>query len=300
MDEKRYMDDMIEVEQLAGDFNLYHYSTVSGIKGIIESNQFWASRFDFLNDMSEFKYIYSLLQEVIEENIIGTENQEKLLKCIKEDSVWGIYDNHRGKNEEYVISLSTERDSLALWAEFSGSVGYNIGFRGQELIELLHKKYTIMWNGKIIYDIEEQKSKIKKLIFDKIPQILNKSFDDIISEVEPTKDGLLDFAQVLVMACSVYAMFFKKEEFKDENEYRIVISNIGKKKTPVLFREKDGFLLPYVEVKIDEDGERLPISQITVGPKNSIDLAINGMEVYLIAKGYNPDIVKKTSLSLRY
>lgn len=40
---------------------IHHYTTIGSLKGICETNQIWATRFDYLNDSSEFRYGFSLL-----------------------------------------------------------------------------------------------------------------------------------------------------------------------------------------------------------------------------------------------
>ena len=67
----------------------------------------------------------------------------------------------------------------------------------------------------------------------------------------------------------------------------------------VLFREKDGFLLPYISVRIASELEEVPLKSITVAPKNHIDLAKNGMMLYLQSLGYEVP-VRLSGIKLRY
>lgn len=67
---------------------------------------------------------------------------------------------------------------------------------------------------------------------------------------------------------AVYAMFFKDEAFSQEQEYRFVF---GKKAdTRVLFRVKDGYIIPYIEVPLST--ERLPVNEIVVHRKTTLTL----------------------------
>jgi len=45
---------------------LYHYTTVTGLKGIVESQSLWASDVRYMNDSAELKYIISLLKDCSE------------------------------------------------------------------------------------------------------------------------------------------------------------------------------------------------------------------------------------------
>ena len=92
-----------------------------------------------------------------------------------------------------------------------------------------------------------------------------------------------------------YAMFFKNTAFKEEQEYRFVFKK--RKETQVLYREKDGFLIPYIQIQLSE--KRLPVKEIMVAPQNHIDLAQKGMEYMMAEKGYSVT-VELSNIKLRY
>ena len=91
----------------------------------------------------------------------------------------------------------------------------------------------------------------------------------------------------------IYAMFFKNSAFREEQEYRFIF----KKKGTGLYREKDGFLIPYVQIQLTD--KLLPIKEIVVAPKNHIDLAKKGMEYMIAEKGYDAQ-VSLSNINLRY
>ena len=41
---------------------LYHYTKSNGINGIMQTNCFWATKSDFLNDPKEFSYIENIIK----------------------------------------------------------------------------------------------------------------------------------------------------------------------------------------------------------------------------------------------
>ena len=93
----------------------------------------------------------------------------------------------------------------------------------------------------------------------------------------------------------IYSLFFKQEEFAAEREYRMVFVESDPEK--IEFRAKDGFLMPYI--KIDVEGEKSFIKKITVAPKNHVDLAKAGMELFTKHYGYDVE-VKLSNIHLRY
>lgn len=64
------------------------------------------------------------------------------------------------------------------------------------------------------------------------------------------------------------------------------------------FRVKDGFLLPYLSIRV-ADETILPVRKITVAPKNHVDLARKGMLLYTRSLGYDTEVVL-SNLKLRY
>ena len=94
---------------------------------------------------------------------------------------------------------------------------------------------------------------------------------------------------------AVYAMFFKNEAFREEQEYRFVFKK--QRDTEVLFREKDGFMIPYIKIQLSK--EPLPVKEIVVAPQNHIDLAKKGMEYMMLQKGYEVE-VSLSNIKLRY
>ncbi len=91
-------------------------------------------------------------------------------------------------------------------------------------------------------------------------------------------------------------------EFKSEEEYRFVFwiihdeSMKGKNKLPMCFRVKNDTMIPYVEIKCNVINAT---TAITIGPKNNMDIAKQGMELYCASKGMKVK-VKKSKIPLRY
>jgi hypothetical protein len=43
---------------------IIHYTTAEGLKGIVDTESFFASRIDFLTDYTEMQYCWDLLLEI--------------------------------------------------------------------------------------------------------------------------------------------------------------------------------------------------------------------------------------------
>ena len=120
-----------------------------------------------------------------------------------------------------------------------------------------------------------------------------------LMEAETEHPGTEEFSRLrtrLQKALNIYAMFFKQAEFAPENEYRVAFRNPDRRR--ICFREKDGFLLPYIEIDLSGSG-CLPAARVTVAPKNHVDLAKKGMVQYLAHMNIKAEVVL-SELKLRY
>ena len=72
---------------------LYHYTTLEGLKGILQSRALWFSHISTLNDPSEFKYGQQLVTDVLK-GFIDNEN-DVVIKKILEDLInyVNVYDS---------------------------------------------------------------------------------------------------------------------------------------------------------------------------------------------------------------
>ena len=275
--------------------NLYHYTKCRGVQGILKDKAFFATKSDFLNDANEMRYTLALTREVLGEFPVFKRNdalREKL----------SVTADEMKRQCYYVLSFSVESDSITLWSEFGNNTGYNLEFRSGELLDMISRTKKISYHGLLIYSRKEQRAIIRRLLTEDIPASLGLSFDDIIKNAaDDDPEGVFDenifgkYCRQFRKAISIYAVFFKQEEFSAEKEYRVVLKETDE--SEVRYREKDGFLLPYIRVNIRKAHDA--VNRITVAPQNHIDLAREGMQLYARQLGYRAE-VRLSKINLRY
>lgn len=271
---------------------LYHYTKIHGVQGILKDKSIRATKSDFLNDTNEMVYMLSVVEEVIKE-IMNAKWKEALYESIIKNA------SETRKQNNYVISFSTNADSITLWAEFGDNTGYNIGFCGCEMIELLEKSHSLLTHGKVIYEKRTQKEIVRDLLTEIIPKKIGYSFERIM-EMSVKGGRCVEYEKLckkFLKVIATYALFFKQEEFAAEEEYRVVFK--GEENDEILFREREGFLLPYMLIQLKEKNQWLPVHNVTVAPKNHVDLSKKGMELYLESLGYDTK-VELSRIKLRY
>lgn len=289
---------------------LYHYTDLKALKGIVMDHAFWVTKSDFLNDKFEFYYAFKVIRKVCMKLIPNPQNRKVFMHVLKERMDFF----HGSMSDQilagwYVLSFSRVKDSLLLWTEFSQSQGYCLEFDYKRLVKGLFD--GIRLDGYVIYD----KKKQHELVENTLSRIMEgkdpgrkKLKEKLLSEdKEISPKELQDLMKEFAVCCFVYSMFFKKDCFKEEKEYRFIFwafheevaGQKGAPVTPIRFREKDQALLPYILVNYKEAEGNNPICSITAGPKNDSDLAVKGMQYFL----RNEKIVipvRESKIPLRY
>ena len=61
---------------------LFHYTTLSGTTGILQSKSLWLTKIQYLNDTSELTLAFSLFKEVVQERTgqLGDKEKSEFLK----------------------------------------------------------------------------------------------------------------------------------------------------------------------------------------------------------------------------
>ncbi len=135
----------------------YHYTKLDALLEIIRGNKLRFTRIDFLNDMDEYQYAIDLVNNLIhEENKYDNDYVKKIEESINSESF------EKDIEKTYVLSLSTNADNLALWAEYSDGRGYNFGiflsdyFLQTDRIMLTKEKNNKEYTLSLVENIEKE------------------------------------------------------------------------------------------------------------------------------------------------
>ena len=230
------------------------------------------------------------------------EQMRKYYREEQEDTVSGSAEG------SYVISFCTSGDSLLMWSEYSDFMGYCMEFEYGKLKETFQEHCgndCTLFDGKVIYDHDEQ----TELLEDTIERLLLSDgedyktihgWDDLDSAEEEDVKLFVDHISVISL---LYNMFFKKECFAQEQEYRMVFLCVHKiehqvpeNSIPVEYRIKDEVFIPFIRMKL---GDISCLKSVCVGTKNTSDLAVKGLRHYFGSRNLEVS-VKKSEIPLRY
>lgn len=114
------------------DSQLYHYTSIDALYGILKNNELWLGNMRTMNDKAEVKFFIRELYSALRKNLPPEcqEQCKKLFEMIK----------RRAKNEyPYALSLSRLEDNAAQWDRYANhGAGVCIAFNTYKLMSLFY------------------------------------------------------------------------------------------------------------------------------------------------------------------
>lgn len=256
---------------------IFHYTSPSGLLGIIESKSIWATNLHYLNDRAEFVHAIHTAE-------LELQHARKKVTSTTEAAFLDRLNNELKSLEGipiYVSSFSEEGDLLSQWRAYCpNGNGFSIGFEYPQLEPLLKRQSFSL--HLCIYDHELQHSIIKELIDETLTQF--RSFqarpDSSASSVECTLLQTFNYRFVEVGPC------LKHPAFSEEKEWRMISWPIRDDHPQIRHREGRSMIIPYFEFKLAEEDEKLALSEVIIGPtphpglsRNSVISLLRSMSV---------------------
>jgi Protein of unknown function (DUF2971) len=292
---------------------LYHYTSQTGLKGMLNKKAIWASKIHYLNDSKEFAPALDLARCELTERIKASTSpvDRSRLELLRDtiDTTYTIEYTIEGVNT-CVCCFSELEDDLSQWRGYGGgSAGFSVGFTREwftRVKETLGETLGLSLR-RCIYDPEKQ----QRLIQDEIDKFLATNadkepdyWDRNRGYWEPDRPRTYmvlphageDFATRL----SLIAPRIKHESFKDEREWRLVAARVSAHE--LHHRPGRSMLIPYYKIPIGDDDKFDSIREIVVGPTPHLDLSRASVESLANAAGLdNPDntLTKPTSIPFR-
>ncbi len=243
---------------------LYHYTTPSGLLGILESEKIRLTDTRFLNDPDEQSHGLQVSQiHLLEKQIDLFKAEKRDLTDFEKEIFKKLSDKLKEtvdpikREPVYSISFCEHGDLLSQWKGYSNyGEGFSIGFEADKLAQL-----PSIFFGRVIYDDIKKREVIWKII-------------EAIAEGEKDyqKHGEERFLNAYIAVFNTLAYFMKSIFFSEEREWRLVCNprppEIGYKK-----KHRFGIcgVTPYIEIDIAPISEK--IADIVVGPR--MDCKIN-------------------------
>ena len=298
---------------------LYHYTTLTGLAGIIDDTCFWASDVRYMNDASELAYATELIDDEVQKVRSLPENRELFEAFVDIQRLADPFEFEYGPTP-FIACFCEVDDLLSQWRGYGSSDSVSLEVDMEKVAHLSHRSMRMK---KVVYDKDRQRA----LASQTIATWLRTARDLITEGWDPNDLFRIGASWALGQAMLDYHLCFKHPTFSEEREWRViklvnttseikrmahelptgnllspVISMYPPEDVDILFRQSPYGFTPYVEVPATgSNGNRVPITAVRQGPRSHADIALKSLALYMHSKGYNSDNthVDKTGVPLR-
>ena len=229
---------------------LFHYTTTSGLTGIVQTKQLWATSIQYMNDASELTLAMQTVVRLLRAAGVREYDEDLLQKFLVSDPdmIFPV--------TVCAVCFSTEGDLLSQWRAYSASgAGYALEFRGPELAEAAQRKGWQL--ARCRYTAQEHEELLAPLVkMMLIPE----------SGRGTTESFWSSFLQI--------AALIKHPGFREEREWRLVSGKIQMRE--LRFRAGPSMVIPF------EPLDLVGLERVRVGPHRHQDLAVAAASAYLV------------------
>ncbi len=305
---------------------LMHYTTESGLKGIINSGSLWATNASFLNDREEIVHYFDkrlpLLVRDAADSYISLQSRDargrsEIQRLGGSDDLAGratklLTEHLREKtlryNNPYILSLCAPADSmvrsnglLSQWRGYGRDGGFAIVLDTEKFGEFLRDEerlfhYQYMEWGDVHYygrgnqpaskDIADAEDRLRR-------EVLH-----MIHGGTPKDHMAVYFALTYLSCLSKHWGFFEEREVRvvaipQQPGSEIVNTNShGRSRKEICDFVRDGLSVPYLAFSGDKASmPMLPIKEVIVGPHQDKKLRQAAAEKLLVENGYDIPVI---------
>lgn len=268
-----------DVDPLKVD-TVYHYTDISVLKKLIDSQQFYMGSAYYMNDPLEIKYTYDISQKVLDE--MGASNYEKT--AFDQDTQSTIFDS-------YIWSFSANKNNQALNNYGEIAIGIDV----QKLQNHLANRNTNLY----FENMHEGNGYTFPLYVEYDEEIQNEYLRSVVKEWllayrglknTPLKQIASDIAFECIQALFLFSLCFKRHLLYQEEEIRFVVERISmskEQKPDTYFNDR-----PVIITDFTPD----MVSSIVFSHKNGADKRIEEIKQYLIEHGFDHTKVLLTDM----
>jgi hypothetical protein len=262
---------------------LYHYTSLSGLLGIVGSGELRASDIRYMNDSAELRHTLNLLHHCIMRRVVAGVDNPLLLHQLLD------WLSHRIVSGPMLFGASFRANGnlLSQWRGYSThGKGVSLGFNPVYIRECAARQQFQV--GKCLYDPAGQQALVEQLVeaVEKAAAVTGveegteacrkRSWYAVFEQIE---EDLLRIAAIL-----------KHPSFEEEQEWRIVspVLKLSRDK-PIRFREGTSMLVPYYafDLRAFEGGVKA-LDHVFLGPTSNIELSMNSLEQLLSQHDVKP------------
>ncbi|MGN0642988.1 MAG: DUF2971 domain-containing protein [Huintestinicola sp.] len=292
---------------------VFHYTSEAGLMGILGKNKMKLhfTKADSVNDINEgtdiIKHLITALNNLKDSGKLSDSEYNYIKSNLSFPYAPYIFNFSSEKkksngdygclpSEPYIMCFSEEKDSLPMWNYYcsSGQLGYSLEI---DINYLQNKVFQKLSEYKVDFNVGAvEYSDIKKVNFftKEIDEIFNHNIYNsnrtLVINLSGKKTNINEalFSQIKEFI-NKYKFLVKDSAFMYEKEIRAIISvpngNESFQSKYLNFKTRNGYLIPYLEITIDEDFRDI-VKSVRIGPLANYELAERNLKMYLNHNGY--------------
>lgn len=281
---------------LSAETELYHYTSLAGFKGIIDSSGFWASDNRFMNDSEEMVHGIKLADHVIS-YFMNRKTTSKGFYNILERTKSEI--SKTRDQGDLIACFSKSRDNLEQWRGYGPAGGICIKLGSRKASQRPAFIAPMQMAHKVFYE-KREKYVLLLSILRRYEDEYNR--DVMIMDNKWPHNHDEEYVSHLARSINFGVATFKNENFRHENEVRIVLSydQADYYSKGVQFRATNFGIIPYIctgSLK-GVDGP-LPIDEVIVGPSSRQELIAESVKTFIYRNGYFDTRVSLSKIPFR-
>jgi hypothetical protein len=263
---------------------LYHYTSFTGLLGIVKSRMLRASDIRYMNDSAELRHSLDLLQTIVTERINeGTDNPRLLNQLLE-------WLSHRIVSGSMLFggSFRANGNLLSQWRGYSmHGKGVSLGFDPAHIRSCAERQRFQV--GKCLYEAGQQRALIAQIV-DAVEIAVRQTEENEKPDLRPRDKEYYGIFERVEGDLLRIASLLKHPSFEEEQEWRIVSPLITDfSDASVHFREGTSMLVPFYEFQLTDGDERcLKLDHVYLGPTSNIELSMNSLELYLAKQHASP------------
>lgn len=316
-----------------GQAPIFHYTDASGLLGIVQNHELWATEASGMNDVSEAIQGWDFIKTWLERQDSADRIIREMERTIDASERAGF----KGPSGVFMLCASTRGDDANQWrlygtegrgyaVELDPGIGLGVCSADEDLHEQPEGS-TVPTHGRTDWTFlfEELETKVPitpwlPVLYedaDKVATLerLRAAARESYKRVSGPDDGSLeDFRGDLLQDLAIVAKLMKGQGFSGENEVRTVVTEGPSPRWSLAnYRASRYGVVRYARVKVDQSKGHykriltktqadaagpLPIKSVTVGPLVRTENAIPTISALLKANGYDEVEVKESEIPL--
>ena len=264
--------------------HLYHYTSFTGLLGIVDSRSLWASDIRYMNDSAELKHTADLIRTEITHRIGSGHAKPNLLNQFLDWVTHRITNGHM----LFASSFRSNGNLLSQWRGYSRlGKGVSLGFNPDYILHCAERQSFQI--GKCIYNCEHQERLIRQVV-DAVEVLAGEQDRDDNCQADNKDTSYHSIFQMIESDLLRIAAILKHPSFREEEEWRIVSPVITDYvEAPVQFREGTSMLVPYIQFKLmARNDSPICLDHLFLGPTPNITISMNSLTMFLSKNGIKP------------